>query len=319
MKTNGDLMRLTKIVVLVLTVSAFSHAGDNPTYEFLKSDVSPRASAMAGSFVSMYGDPVGIFYNPATIGTAVEPVASFGYTNHLLDINAGYATYSQEYKDVGVMGLGVNYINYGSFDQTDELANKLGTFSAGDMAVSLSVARPFEDNFYYGVTGKFIYSSIAEATSSALAADIGILYIVPGDDQISFGASMTNIGTQLSAYGSTRESLPLEFQIGGTIKPAHLPLELNVDFHKLNEVQDSFVQHFNAFSVGGEFTLSKALRFRFGYNNEQRKELKVGTSAGNAGFSLGGGLVLKKIKIDYSYSSFGLLGSISRIGISLDV
>ncbi|MBI2428267.1 MAG: type IX secretion system protein PorQ [Ignavibacteriales bacterium] len=312
-------MRTNKSIAALFFIPFFLISGERPTYDFLRQDVSARASAMAGSFVSMNGDPTGVFYNPASIGTALSPQAVFGYTNHLLDINAGFAVYSQELPDIGVFGLGVNYINYGTFDETDVLANKLGTFGAGDMALSLSLARLYDENIYYGVTAKLIYSSIADVSSSAIAADIGLLYLIPGDDPMSFGISLSNIGTQLDPYMETKESLPFELKIGGTIKPQHLPLQLNLNFHKLNEERDSFAERFNAFSLGGEFTLSKALRFRFGYNNERRKELKIGTSAGMAGFSLGGGLVLNKLRLDYSFNSLGKIGSMSRITVALDV
>jgi hypothetical protein len=305
------------IAFLLIPLSLFS--GELPTYQFLQNDVSARASAMAGSFVSMTGDPAGIFYNPASIGNSTTPLASFGYTSHLLDFKSGFAAYTQEIEDIGVVGVGVNYFNFGSFDGVNDQGISTGTFNAGDMAVSLSLARPFEENFYYGITGKFIYSSIAEANSSALAADVGLLYLIPGDDPISLGISMTNIGSQIDPYINTKESLPFEIKIGGTIKPQHLPLNLSVNLHRLNEDHNSFFDKFTYFTVGGEFTLSKALRFRFGYNNEQRKELKIGTSAGMAGFAFGGGLVLKNVIVDYSFTSLGKIGSINRITIGLDV
>jgi len=305
------------IISLIIPVSLFP--GDRPTYQFLQNDVSARASAMAGSFVSMTGDPAGIFYNPATIGTATNPLASFGYTSHLLDFKSGFAAYTQNIEDVGVIGVGVNYFSFGSFDGVNDQGIETGTFSAGDMAVSLSLARSFEENLYYGITGKFIYSSIADANSSALALDLGLLYLIPGDDPISLGISAANIGSQLDPYVNTKESLPFEIKIGGSIKPQHLPLTLNVNIHKLNEKRDTFLDTFTYFTVGGEFTLSKALRFRFGYNNERRKELKIGTSAGMAGFAFGGGLVLKNVRLDYSFTSLGKIGSINRITIGLDV
>ena len=298
---------------------SLSVAGQNPTYDFLRQDVSARASSMAGSYVSMTGEPSSLFYNPSSIGVLESPLAAFGYTSHLLDINAGFAAVASSVEDIGVVGFGVNYINYGSFDGRTESGDATGTFGAGDIAISLSVARELEENIYYGISGKFIYSSIADVTSSALAADIGILYVIPGNNPVTLGASLTNIGTQLDPYGSVREPLPVELTIGGTIKPQHLPLQLSINFHKLNESQDAVIDHFNAFSVGGEFTLSKALRFRFGYNNEQRKELKIGSSAGSAGFSLGSGLMMKYWQVDYSINSLGKIGSINRISIGINI
>ncbi|MFA5832496.1 MAG: type IX secretion system protein PorQ [Bacteroidota bacterium] len=307
------------IITTIFQCSTILNAGERPTYQFLQNDVSARASAMAGSVVSLYGDPSGLFYNPATIGNSLQPLASIGYTSHVLDIKAGFAAYTQEIQDIGVMGVGVNYVNYGSFVGRNDQGIETGAFNAGDMALSLSLANLFEENLYYGVTGKYIYSSIADANSSALAVDLGLMYLIPGEDPISLGLSIMNIGTQIDAYGSTIEPLPLEIKIGGTIKPQHLPLQLNVNFNKLNEERDTFLDKFTSFTVGGEFTLSKALRFRFGYNNERRKELKIGTSAGMAGFSLGGGLVLRNLRLDYSFNSYGEIGSISRITLGLDV
>ncbi len=312
-------MRLAVFCCLVLTVQMTAMAGERPAYEFLRQDVSARSSAMAGSIVSLSGDPAGMFVNPAILGTSPSPQALFGYTNHLLDISTGFAAFSQEVESIGVIGFGVNYVNYGSFVETDIFANSLGTFSAGDLALSLSIARALEENLYYGITVKYIYSSIADVNSSANAIDLGLLFLIPGDDPMSFGISIANIGAQLDPYINTRESLPFEVKIGGTVKPQHLPLLLNLNFHKLNDDYDSFFERFNAFSLGGEFTLSKTLRFRFGYSNERRKELKIGTSAGMAGFSLGGGLVLNTVRLDYSYNSLGKIGSISRITVALDL
>lgn len=312
-------LRIITLFTCILSLSTATVAGDRPTYLFLQHDVSARAAAMAGSVVSMATGPSGVFTNPATIGMDSIPLAEFGYTSHLLDIKAGYAAYSQSAGSLGILGIGVQYVDYGTFDETDVLANKLGTFTAGDLAASVSLSQVFEENLYYGITGKFIYSSIADARSAALAADLGLLYRIPGNDPISLGVTIANIGAQLNPYGSQREGLPLDVRIGGTIKPQHLPLQLNVNFHKLNEERSSFLDRFTIFTVGGEFTLSKALRFRFGYNNERRKELKVGTSAGMTGFSFGGGLVLRSLRIDYSYNGFGIIGNISRIAVSMDI
>lgn len=312
-------MRSFCVLLFVFLLPFTASSGDRPAYDFLRNDVGARASGMAGSFVSMNGDPAGIFYNPASIGTAISPQALFGYAHHILDINAGFAAYTQEVAGIGVIGVGANYVDYGTFNHIDEFTNNLGTFTANDLALSLSVARPLEENLYYGVTLKYVYSAIFEANSSAMAGDVGLLYLIPGNDPISFGLTAANIGSQIDPYGKTKEALPFEVKIGGTIKPQHLPLQLSVNFHKLNEEKNSFIDRFNAFSVGGEFTLSKALRFRFGYNNERRKELKIGTSAGMAGFSLGGGLVLNKLRVDYSFTSFGKIGSISRITVAMDV
>ncbi len=304
-------------VFLFLTYSA--HASDNSTYEFLRSDVSARSAAMAGSFVSIQNDINTMFYNPAALATLGQPQASFGFTKHLLDVNAGYAAYGQQYNDIGTFGIGLNYINWGTFDRTDDLQNVLGTFSAGEFAMLVGYGYTPEENLNLGVNAKFIYSSIADVHSTAVALDAGAIYSIPGLNPITLGISISNLGTQLSSYYDTRESLPLDITIGGTIKPQHLPLLLSVNFHKLNETQDSFIQRFRAFSVGGEFTLSKPLRFRFGFQNERRSDLQLGTTNGLAGFSLGGGIVLETFRFDYAYVSLGNIGNINQVSVAMNL
>ncbi len=292
-----------------------SFAGSNSTYDFLRTDVSARAGALAGSYVSIMNDPTTIFYNPAALGTIEQPTGSLGFFKHLLDINSGYVAYAQPYEDIGFFGVGVLYMNYGSFNRTDDLGNTLGTFSANELAVSLGYASAWEENLYYGVNAKFIYSGIAEYSSTGLAADFGLLYNIP-ESRVTLGVSLRNVGAQLSSYASTKENLPLDLVVGMSVVPKGIPLLLNVNFHKLNEDAANFGDRFRAFSIGGEFTLSKVLQARVGYNNEHRQELKTGTSAGLTGFSAGIGITVKQYRVDYGLTSLGSIGSLHRVTIS---
>lgn len=304
---------------VVLAASALlanaTQAGSNSTYDFLRSDYSARAGALAGSYVSIMNDPTTIFYNPAALGTIERPVGSLGFFKHLLDINAGYVAYAQPYEDIGFLGVGVMYVNYGSFNRTDDVGNALGTFSANELAITLGYAGTWEENLTYGVNAKFIYSGIAEYASTGIAADAGVLYNIP-DSRVAIGASIRHLGTQLSSYASTREKLPLDLAVGISVTPKGVPLLLNVNFHKLNDDVAKFGDRFRSFSIGGEFTLSKVFQARVGYNNEQRQDLKTGTSSGLAGFSGGIGISIRDYKVDYALSSLGSIGSLHRISIS---
>ncbi len=121
-----------------------------------------RASALGGSFTSTTNDVNSIFYNPAALSTLNNSQASVGFFKYLLDINSGYASYTQKYKDLGYFGVGVRYMNFGSFDKYDEQTNNLGTFSPNDIAISLGYANSYNDKLNYGANIKFIYSSIDE-------------------------------------------------------------------------------------------------------------------------------------------------------------
>lgn len=301
--------------VLALLASSTICRGGNATYDFLRADVGARAAAMAGTFVSISDDPNCLFYNPAGLGGIQQPSGSLGFFKHLLDINAGYLSYTHPVDDVGILSAGIVYFNYGSFDETDDLGNVLGTFSASDLAFSAGYAGTLEEGLTYGAAVKMVYSQIAGYSSTGIGLDAGILYRIP-ESKVTVGASIRNAGTQLSSYAETREELPADLTVGASVIPKGLPLVFSVDFHKLNEQVDSFGDRLKSFSVGGEFTLSRVLQLRFGYNNEQRRELKMGTSSGLAGFSGGLGVTVDSYHVDYALSSLGKVGSLHRLTIA---
>jgi hypothetical protein len=305
-------------ILMIAGCAATSLFAQQSIYNFLLTDVSARAAAMNGSFVSMKDDPNVLFYNPASIGTLTMPKVSVSYVNHLMDVNAGTLSYGQYIEGIGSVGAGIIYMNYGSFNRTDELLNVLGTFSAADVALVAGIAAHYDDNILVGINAKYIYSSLAEYRSTALAVDLGILYDIPSQN-LSIGGSVLNIGKQLKTYAGINEPLPLDVKLGITKRPEHLPVFLNIDFHRLNESGDKFLDRFSNITVGAEFLMSKSLRVRVGYNNKQRKDLKTGTSAGLGGFSLGVGLILNEYQIDYAYNSYGDFGGIQRFSLGINL
>lgn len=305
---------ITFIALFILSVLSSDLFSQN-TYEFLRIDMSARAAALGGTFVSNHDDPNIIFYNPAGLNLLTENPISFSFVKHLLDINLASLSYSTQVEDIGRFGGAIKYINYGSFTQADEFGNREGEFGAGEVAFIFGYANSLDPNFSYGVNLKYIYSKIADRNSSGLGFDVGLNYFVP-DKDLSIGFAVMNIGTQLTSYYNEKEELPLDIIIGVSKKLEHLPLRLSLDFHKLNTDREDFAARFKAFSLGAEFTLSKVLKLRFGYDNEKRSDLKIGTSAGIAGFNAGLGAIISDYNFDYGFSSLGAIGALHRITVS---
>jgi hypothetical protein len=285
-------------------------------YDFLRIDVSARAAALNGSFVSMKDDPNVLFYNPAALGTLSRPKISASYLDHLMDVSTGSLSYAQYIEGIGNIGGGVTYINYGSFNRTNENLDIIGTFEAKELALITGIATHYDDDILVGVNVKYIYSSIAEYSSNALAIDFGFLYDVPSQN-LTIGGSILNLGTQLKTYAGTTESLPLDVIFGITKRPEHLPIFLNLDFHRLNEKGNTFWDRFSIFTVGAEILMSESFRLRVGYNNKQRQDFKMGTGAALSGFSMGAGIILKDYQFDYAYNSYGNIGGLHRISLGM--
>jgi hypothetical protein len=292
-------------------LAAQSFAGSNTTFSFLRNDVGARAAGLAGSVFSLTDDPTAFLYNPASAATLTSPRGSLGFFKHLLDINAGHAAYGRNFEQFGFASAGIVFTHYGSFKETDAAGNELGSFGASDLAFTLGYARDVAEHVYAGVNLKLVHSSIAGYSSVALAGDAGILLVIP-DSRITLGASLRNVGAQLSTYLDSREDLPVDLSIGGSIVPRGLPLLLNIGLHRIQQEGD-FADRFRFFTLGGEFTLSTAVRLRIGYDNAKRRDLRLGPSAGLAGFSAGLGIMMKEYVLDYAASSLGDVGTLHRI------
>jgi hypothetical protein len=307
-----------KKIILILVVLISTEALAQETFNFLKLDQSPRAAALAGSFVANTDDPNVIFYNPAGISHLTESPISFSFVKHLLDINSAAVSYSQEFEDIGRFGGAIQYINYGTFDGATADGIKTGEFGASEVAMIIGYSNELDKNFYYGANVKFIYSGIENRSSTGFAVDLGLNYSIP-EVRWNFGFSILNLGTQITQYYSTTEDLPLDIRLGFSKTLEHLPFTFFASLNKLQDKYDSFGERFQQFTFGGEFKLSKVMKLRFGYDNEKRKEYKIGGTAGIAGFNLGLGILVSSYNFDYSFSSMGSIGALHRIGISTNL
>ncbi len=302
-------MKKVSVIILLYFLVA-SHIVAQTTYDFLLIEMSPRSAALGGTYVANTNDPDVIFYNPAGFNTIEKTPVSFSFVKHLMDINSASLSSTFEIGSLGRFGAAIQYISYGSFDKADEYGNKTGDFNAGDLSMLIGYSNSLAKNFYYGINFKFIYSGIDEYSSMGLAGDIGLQYLIPGKGW-NFGFSVLNIGSQLTYYSYTKEDLPMSVQLGLSKKLEHTPLEIFFAFTRLND--DNRFDYINA---GVEFTLSKVIQLRFGYDNNKKKQQKIGSSAGLAGFSFGLGINLTGYKFNYAFSSMGSIGALHRIGIA---
>lgn len=311
---------MIKYIKLLFALVAFSislNATETP-FSFLRYNSSARASALAGAFVTMKNDPSAVFYNPATIYTVDEKFLSTTFLKHVLDINSGNVSYVYNKLENGVVAANIAYTNYGSFVRRDINGNVLpGEFSGSNLSLGVTYANELDSNFYYGVTGKVIYLKLEEQSSMALAVDAGLFYKLK-DGRTNLGVSVLNVGTQVSKLGNVSDKLPLDIRLGINHRLRGLPLLVNFNFHHLGDNSGNFFEKFKSFSMGGEVYLGKFLMARVGYDNNIRTNISPETSKGLSGISLGAGIKMKDINLDYSFSQYGASAILHRISANLD-
>lgn len=314
-----QLLPSTKIFLIAVGVALacpIAQAQQGFIFNFLRSTISARMAGLGGATVAITQDPANVVINPAVLTTVDSSAVSATFIKHVLDINAGYASYSTNVESVGDMAFTVGYLNYGTFQRTTGVGDRTGTFGANDVAVSVSVANELDSTLSYGVSAKVLHSTIPDMSSTAVALDAGLLYRVPAK-RVTIGLSILNVGTQLSTYDGTRDRLPLDMRIGISHRLRGLPLLINASLNHLTDDVDNVLDRLANFSVGGELYLGKVVQARLSYDNRMRNTSGVNIASQLSGLSAGVGLRLPSLTFDYAYSALGAAAVMHRVSIAI--
>ena len=242
--------RLLFVFLWVGVVHAFAQTqGGNPVFSFLKNPATAEVAALGGSNVSHIGNNVAAgFSNPSLLRPVHHGQIATSFSSLLAGINqytamAGYQLGGQ------TLGLGVQYINYGSIDQTDAAGNLLGMYRPSDLAVQIGTSKQYKEKWWLGGAVKFIHSNYGLYRSTALAVDASLTYFDEASG-LQAGVVIANMGTQLNAYaGAVKEELPFEINAGVSKKLADAPIQFSLTLQQL--------QRFNLLGSDSDFILSE--------------------------------------------------------------
>jgi hypothetical protein len=318
--------------LLTAVPAAAQQLGGSSVFPFLDLPVGAQQAALGGTNVSSRNDdPTMLFANPALLNADMDGRLALSYVAYVADIKQSTAAYVFDTKKAGRFGLGITYLTYGALDSYDAAGNSLGTFSINEYTVGLSDSYT-KGKFTFGATTKLAVSGIAGSRSVAGVADLGVLYKHATQD-FTVGLAMKNAGYQFTPYpGTERGKLPLDVELGATVKPEHMPVRMSLTMHHLNQwdIQyldpnergqldenneekkpsksfgDNLARHF---TVSAALVLSKNLQFRIGYNHLQRRELALVNTSGSAGLSFGGMIKLAGFQLDYTHAVLQAAGS----------
>ena len=334
---------LTSVFLLLLGQAGMAQKGGESTYSFLGLANSARVAGMGGEVVSLMDDDINlVFHNPALLSPGMHSNLSLNYVNYFAGVNYGYASYAYSAGEIGNFAAGMHYVNYGTFDRTDELGESQGTFRASEYALNLFYSRSFLDSaLTAGVNLKPIYSSLEQYSSFGLALDLGVTYQL-SNSLTTFGLVLKNMGAQITSYTANRESLPFEIQAGITQGLAHAPFRFTLTFQHLERWDlsytlqdddvsfsggDSETSGFDTFAdnlmrhvvLGTEFLIGKNFHVDLGYNYKRRKEMKVNSRPGMVGFSAGFGFRVSKFHFSFGRASYHLAGGTSHFSLTTNL
>ena len=294
-------------------------------YNFLRVPVSAHASALGGENISVIEDDATLaFANPSLLQSVSDKTVSLGYMNYMSGANFFMANYAQPVSDKATVAFAAQYANYGKMKQTDVSGTVLGDFNASDLALQGILSYTLANRLVGGVTAKFVYSSIADYHSTAVAVDLGINYY---DEENDFSASLVakNLGGQLSAYDEEFEKLPSDLQAGISKRLIGTPFRFNLTATDLTHWDYSLFRHL---TVGADILLSQQIYVAAGYNFRRAHEMSIAEinsfgdedeASHGAGLTLGGGINLEKFKINIAYGKYHVSSSSVTVNIAFNI
>lgn len=319
--------------MILLPILGYAQLGGQYSFSYVNIPSNARLVGLGGINVSLADEDVNLaFSNPALNGDTLSGMTSFSYLDYFADVSVVNAIYQHNFGRFGSWFIGVNHVDYGSFDSYDPSGADLGTFNAGETLIAIGRSHAI-GVFRVGGSLKFLNSSIGGFSANALVLDIGGVFIHPKKD-FTTALVFKNMGAIINDYTDMSGSeLPFDVQLGMTFKPEHMPVRFtitgynltdgNISYFNSNALEeeekpgdlDNALRHVN---VGAELLLTKNINVRFGYNHLVRQELKLPDTGGGAGFSFGLMFRVKSFEFAYSRGGYHAAGGSNNFTLAVN-
>jgi len=311
--------------------------------QFLKVMPCARATALGEAYSVWASGAEAVFWNPSGLALVAGQEISTSYIDWLFDTRQGALSYARSFGDFGALGLQVQYVDFGIFEETTNarpfISDPNGpgltgrTFRPFSYLVGITYARGLTDRFFLGLGVKYAHESLfngqnvstmvsqgvfegVKTWANALLFDFGIRYNT-GFRSMQIAASVQNFGPDVT-FARESNPVPLLFRFGAAadLLGKDALFDAQESDSRLSAAFDLF--HPNDYSQQGHFGLeyefrgSLALRagYKFNYDYE--------------GLTFGGGVRHSfsevMLTIDYSYGSAGVyLGGVQRISLGVAI
>ncbi len=268
--------------------------------DFLKIDSSARSAGMGSAFTAVADDPSALTWNPAGLSLVPQPQLGYLYMLYLGNIsyNFGGGVYPfQDGRDHFAVGAAVINLGTGTFDST---LGAQPAVSAGEDAFQISFAYRSGDQLALGVSTRYILEQIAGYNAGDVAGDFGLLWTP--QSWLRIGGGIFNVGPAMD-LNSVPDALPTTGRLGLSLQweGRHQSLLASVEGdYDLN-------QSILTGSVGAEYCYDHLLALRAGYTGSPYED----------NYTVGLGIDLKVVQIDYAYAPLSMLGDSHRFSLTL--
>ena len=306
--------------VLLLSALTMSAQESQTAYNFLRLPVSAHVAALGGDNITLDDDDASLLlHNPALAGNVTDRALSLNMMTYMEGAINGSANFVRAAGERGTWGVAAQFMSYGSMKEFNRYGEQTGDFSAKDICISGTFAYALSQKLSGGISAKAVTSYIGQYNSLAMGVDLGLNYF-DAERQWSVSAVARNLGGQLKAYEDDFERMPLDLQLGVTKRLIGSPLRLSATLVRLNDWEYGIGHHL---VVGADVLLSDQFYIAAGYNALRAKEMKItddeGSSTHGAGLSIGGGVMLQRMKFHVAYARYHVSASSLLINFSYNL
>ncbi len=274
--------------------------------------ISDAGISAAGECLGARDGSESVLVHPAAAAGMEHGLAKFSYVSHYADTQYGSIGYAGRFGGRD-LALRVTYVNFGEFIRTDRMGQRLGTFSAGDIGLSLTLARKVRDDLKIGGTVSYLHSKLDDFTAQAAAVDLGMLYYPPFEN-MTVGAVLSNLGTVFDSYtGGYNESLPIVLTVGVRKGLAHAPITLIADvlFPNDNDI---------TYALGIEANINDTLFLYAG--TKSRSDIDIKTLRAETDYAgittFGFGLLVNRYRFNYAYIPDDMIEDVHKVTFSIE-
>ncbi|MBD3170665.1 MAG: PorV/PorQ family protein [candidate division Zixibacteria bacterium] len=260
---------------------------------------SARAMGMGGAFTAIADDASAVYYNPAGLSQLERSELNGLHVSLWEGVNYDCINFAVPTLDYGYFGVGVMRVGVDGIVRRDNNNVRRGEFGYHQEQFLLSYALHLSENLSFGLSGKFNSQSMDNLNATGLSSDIGIMFKVPGYNQLKVGFNIQDLFSSGIKMKSYTENAPLNFKGGLGYEIFFSGIDnriiLALDFVKAEQkdLQTAF---------GIEADLRSMFFIRGGYDSRET--------------NFGGGVEFGMIGIDYAYLNNDDLGDAHRFSLS---
>ena len=323
---------MKRILLLILIVGiGYSQYRDIPDVvtkvattagNWLKPETGARGVGMAGAMVAAGTGVSAITYNPASIGFVKGSELYYSKTNYLAGISHSSMAYGTQVTPTDFIAFHLFSFNSGKMDVTNAFFPD-GTgeeFDVTGLSLRGTYAKILTDRLKFGVSIKYIRETIYTTAMQTFAIDLGSNFDT-GIYGIILGMSVTNFGPDIQFSGEGLEQQVADtLSVDGTLSkltdefPIPMSFRLGIkkdvfnnSIHKLTIAMDGVnpIDYVVTGNIGLEYSWLETAYVRGGTH----------LNHDTASFTMGAGIKIGNIFVDYAYADYGILDNTNQFGL----